>query len=65
MLRKEEAIRKWFPIAAIVAGVSFVITFLLNLPIERVIAATALAGIMVFSGFFFRSFGRDQEDYKQ
>jgi hypothetical protein len=64
MTRKDEAVRSWFPIAAISAGITFVITFILNLPIESVIAATALVSVMVFSGFFFRSFGRDKEDYE-
>ncbi|MFB5598883.1 MAG: hypothetical protein ACE5SW_01465 [Nitrososphaeraceae archaeon] len=64
MLRTDEAIKKWFPLAAISAGVTFVVTFILNLPVERVIAATALVGVMVFSGFFFRSFGKEKENYK-
>ena len=53
MQRKEEAVKRWFPLATIAAGISFIVTFLLNLPIERVIASTALAGVIVFSGFFF------------
>ena len=65
MQRKEEAIKRWFPLATIAAGISFVVTFLLNLPIERVIASTALAGVIVFSGFFFRSFGKDENTFKE
>ena len=64
MLRKQEAIKKWLPIAAIVAVTSFIITYVFNVPIERVLTATAMAGIMVFSGFFFRSFGKDKKDYE-
>ena len=64
MLRKEEAVKQWFPLAAIASGIAFVVTFLFNLPIERVIASTLLAGVIVFSGFFFRSFGKDEADYK-
>jgi hypothetical protein len=64
MLRKEEAVKRWFPLAAIASGIAFVVTFLFNLPIERVIASTILAGVIVFSGFFFRSFGKDESDYK-
>ncbi len=60
MLRKEEAVKKWFPLAAIASGIAFVVTFLLHLPIERVIVASLLAGVLVFSGFFFRSFGKDE-----
>lgn len=65
MERKEEAIKRWFPLATVAAGISFIVTFLLNLPIERVIASTALAGVIVFSGFFFRSFGKDGTKFKQ
>ena len=64
MQRKEEAIKRWFPLAVFAAAISFVVTFLFNLPIERVIASTALAGVLVFSGFFFRSFGKDENEFK-
>ena len=63
MLRKEEAVKRWFPLAAIASGIAFVVTFLLNLPVERVIVATLLAGVLVFSGFFFRSFGKDEASF--
>jgi hypothetical protein len=63
MLRKEEAVKRWFPLAAIASGIAFVVTFLLNLPVERVIVATLLAGVLVFSGFFFRSFGKDEVSF--
>jgi hypothetical protein len=65
MERKEEAVKRWFPLATFAAGISFIVTFLLNLPIERVIASTALAGVIVFSGFFFRSFGKDEDKFKK
>ncbi len=65
MQRNEEAVKRWFPLATIAAGISFIVTFLLNLPIERVIASTALAGVIVFSGFFFRSFGKDENTFKE
>jgi hypothetical protein len=65
MQRKEEAVKRWFPLATIAAGISFIVTFLLNLPIERVIASTALAGFIVFSGFFFRSFGKDENTFNE
>ena len=63
MLRKEEAVKRWFPLAAIASGIAFVVTFLLNLPVERVIVAALLAGVLVFSGFFFRSFGKDEASF--
>ena len=64
-IRSQEAIKKWFPLASFVSAISFVVTFLLGLPIERVIVATILGGLLVFSGFFFRSFGRDEDEYKE
>jgi hypothetical protein len=63
--RSSEAIRYWMPLAAIAAGIVFVIAFVLRLPPDRTIVASALAAIMVFSGFFFRSFGRDRDKYKE
>ncbi|HET7644240.1 MAG TPA: hypothetical protein VFK40_12070 [Nitrososphaeraceae archaeon] len=64
MLRKDEAVKRWFPLSVIACGISFVVTFILNLPVEKVIASTVIAGVIVFSGFFFRSFGKDEEEYK-
>jgi hypothetical protein len=63
--RSSEAIRYWMPLAAIAAGIVFVIAFVLRLPPERTIVASSLAAIMVFSGFFFRSFGKDRDNYKE
>ena len=65
MQRKEEAIKRWFPLAVFAAAISFIVTFLFNLSIERVIASTALAWVIVFSGFFFRSFGKDENEFKK
>ena len=65
MQRKEEAIKHWFLLAVFAAAISFIVTFLFNLPIERVIASTALDGVIVFSGFFFRSFGKDENEFKK
>ena len=44
--------------------ISFVITFVLHVPLAQTVAASALAGIMVFSGLLFRSFGRDAKKYQ-
>src|ERR687892_1369963 len=63
--RSSEAIRYWMPLAAIAAGIVFVIAFVLRLPPDRTIVASALAAIMVFSGFFFRSFGKDSDTYRK
>ena len=63
--RTSEAIKAWIPLAIVAAGIVFVIAFLLNLPLDRTIVASTLAAIMVFSGFFFRSFGRDRDNYRE
>jgi hypothetical protein len=63
--RSSEAVRNWVPLAAVAGGIVFVIAFVLDLPPDRTIVASALAAIMVFSGFFFRSFGKDSDTYRK
>ena len=63
--RSSDAIRYWMPLAAVAAGIVFVIALVLRLPIDRTIIASSLAAIMVFSGLFFRSFGKDSDNYKE
>ena len=61
--RSSEAARVWMPLGVIAAAITFVIAFVSGIPQQRTIAATALAGILVFSGFLFRSFGKDEKKY--
>jgi hypothetical protein len=63
--RSSNAVRVWVPLAAIAAAITFVIAFVMRIPQEQTISASALAAIMVFSGFLFRSFGRDREKYRK
>jgi hypothetical protein len=63
--RSSEAIKYWIPLALVAAGIVFVIAFILSLPLDRIVVASALAAIMVFSGFFFRSLGKDRDQYKE
>ncbi len=63
--RSSEAIKYWIPLALVAAGIVFVIAFILSLTLDRTVVASALAAIMVFSGFFFRSFGKDRDQYKE
>jgi hypothetical protein len=37
----------------------------MGIPQQQTIAASALAGILVFSGFLFRSFGKDKDRYRE
>jgi hypothetical protein len=60
-----EAVRLWMPLGAIAAAVTFVIAFVAGISQQQTIAATALAGILIFSGFLFRSFGKDKERYQK
>ena len=63
--RSFSAIRYWIRLAAVAAALTFIlIVVLTHLTLERSIVTSALAGIIVFSGFFFRSFGKDKEKYK-
>jgi hypothetical protein len=63
--RSSSAVRVWMPLAAIAAAITFVIAFVMRIPQEQTISASALAAIMVFSGFLFRSFGRDRDKYRK
>ena len=63
--RSSSAVRIWMPLAAIAAAITFVIAFVMRIPQEQTISASALAAIMVFSGFLFRSFGRDRDKYRK
>ncbi|MGG6460907.1 MAG: hypothetical protein ACM3JQ_05715 [Candidatus Eiseniibacteriota bacterium] len=51
--------RLWLPLALAAAVISFVAGILLGVHINQALVAAAFAGVLVFSGFFFRSFGRD------
>lgn len=63
--RSSNAVRVWMPLSAVAAAITFVIAFVIRIPQEQTIAASALAAIMIFSGFFFRSFGKDKGKYRK
>ena len=63
--RSSQAVRVWTPLASIAAAITFVIAFVTSIPQGQTIAASALAGILVFSGFLFRSFGKDKNKYRK
>ena len=64
--RSSTAIRHWIPLAVATAAITFVLTIALtHLAFERNIVGSAIAGSLVFSGFFFRSFGKDKEKYRK
>jgi hypothetical protein len=47
------------------AGTFIVLSLLTPFPLDRAIGASLLVAILVFGGFFFRSFGKEKEQYKQ
>ena len=63
--RSSNAIRVWMPLGAVAAAITFMIAFIMRVPQEQTIAASALAGILVFSGFLFRSFGKEKGKYRK
>jgi hypothetical protein len=63
--RSSNAVRVWMPLGAVAAAITFMIAFIMRIPQEQTIAASALAGILVFSGFLFRSFGKEKGKYRR
>jgi hypothetical protein len=63
--RSSNAVRVWMPLAAAAAAITFLIAFVMRIPQEQTIVASALAAIMIFSGFFLRSFGKDKGKYRK
>jgi hypothetical protein len=63
--RSSNAIRVWMPLGAVAAAITFMIAFIMRVPQEQTIAASVLAGILVFSGFLFRSFGKEIGKYRR
>jgi hypothetical protein len=64
--RSSIAIRHWIPLAVVAAAITFVLTIALtHVTLERNIVGSAIASAIVFSGFFFRSVGKDKEKYQK
>lgn len=63
--RSAEAVRVWMPLGSIAAAITFVVAFVMRIPQEQTIVASAFAGILVFSGFLFRSFGKDKDKFQK
>ncbi|HEU4822420.1 MAG TPA: hypothetical protein VFS97_03255 [Nitrososphaeraceae archaeon] len=59
--RSSNAVRVWMPLSVISAAITFVIAFVIRIPQEQTIAASALAAIIVFSGLLLRSYGKSTE----
>jgi TRAP-type uncharacterized transport system fused permease subunit len=63
--RASTAVSVWMPMAAVAAAIAFVIAFVMRIPQEQTIAASALAAIIVFSGLLFRSYRRDKTNFRR
>jgi hypothetical protein len=61
--RSSNAVRVWMPLSVIAAAITFVIAFVMRIPQEQTIAASALAATIVFSGLLFRSYGKGKAMY--
>lgn len=53
------------PLGVAAAVITFIASILLGIPIKQGLVAAGFAGALVFSGFFFRSFGRDNAAYEK
>ena len=62
--RSSNAVRVWMPLSVISAAITFVIAFVMRIPPEQTIAASALAAIIVFSGLL-RSYGKVKAKYRK
>jgi len=60
------SIRKWLPIVGLAALIPLILSLVLGVPIMQALVTSGLTVLLVLSGFFFRSFGRDRKpsDYQ-
>jgi hypothetical protein len=65
MKRINEFIRIWLPLAVIGITISTAIAVLLHIPLIKGITAGGLTAALVLSGFFFRAYGRRDDESKQ
>ena len=62
MVRSSLALKKWLPLSIVGAAISLITALLLNVPLGKTIVAIALTGVLIFSGFLLRSFGKAKEE---
>jgi hypothetical protein len=63
--RSSNVVRVWMPLSVISAAITFVIAFVMRIPQEQTIAASALAAIIVFGSLLFRSYGKGKPKYRK
>jgi hypothetical protein len=57
---KISSIRKWLPIVGLAAIIPIILNVVLGVSIIQALVASGLTVLLVLSGFFFKSFGRDR-----
>jgi len=62
LVRSSLALKKWLPLSIVGAAISLITALLLNVPLGKAIVAIALTGVLIFSGFLLRSFGKGKEE---
>jgi len=60
--RSSLAIKKWLPYSLVGAAISLVTALVFHVPAGKIIVAITLAGVLIFSGFFLRSYGKGKEE---
>ncbi|HEX7274913.1 MAG TPA: hypothetical protein VF248_04795 [Nitrososphaeraceae archaeon] len=62
----EISIRKWLPIIGLAALIPIILSLVLGSSLIQALVTAGLTVLLVLSGFFFRSFGRDRRppDYQ-
>ena len=60
--RPSNAVTYWMPFAVFASAIVFVTAFMLRLPPDRTIIASASAAVTIFSGFFIRSLGKYKDN---
>ncbi|MGA7042945.1 MAG: hypothetical protein WBY71_04685 [Nitrososphaeraceae archaeon] len=63
--RYRDAIKIWMPLSAAGALISFLVAFVMHVPLRQMIFAMIFTAALIFSGYIFRSFGRDKGNYKR
>ena len=63
--RPSNAVTYWMPLVVFASAIVFVIAFIMRLPPDRTIVASALAAGTVFGGFFIRSLGKKKDNHRK
>jgi len=63
--RYRDAIKIWMPLSAAGALISFIVALVMHVPLRQMIFAMIFTAALIFSGYIFRSFGRDKGKYKR